>query len=83
MEGNPMDRRCPFRGGLKFESQGVREIKIPRYSSTIDSIIYLKGIEGQLEIKQIKEEFLPYLFAGELSHIGKSTTMGFGQYRIS
>ena len=79
MEGNQMERWCPFRGSLQIESQTVQEAKIPRYSGTQDKIIYLSGIEGKLQIK-VKEEFLPYLLVGELTHIGKNTSMGFGKY---
>ena len=42
----------------------------------------LRGIKGFIETEPIKEELLQLLLAGELLHIGKNTSFGFGQYKI-
>ena len=34
------------------------------------------------DVENISEEVFRYLLAGQLVHIGKNTTMGFGQYQI-
>ena len=42
----------------------------------------LKGIEGQLQMKEVVAETIPLLLAGELLHIGKNTSFGFGRYKL-
>lgn len=42
----------------------------------------LKGIEGQLQMKEADAETIPLLLAGELIHIGKNTSFGFGRYQL-
>ncbi len=81
MEGNEMERSCPYLGALDIVDQRVKTVRIPRYSGTQDKVIRLEGIEGCLVIRAA-EEFVPYLLAGELAHIGKNTSMGFGQYIV-
>jgi CRISPR-associated endoribonuclease Cas6 len=81
MEGNVMERKCPFQGAFEITDQRVRPVKIPRYSGTHDRVICLEGIEGEMEIRA-EETFVPLLYAGELTHIGKNTSMGFGQYVV-
>lgn len=55
---------------------------VPRYSSTHGSKILLKGITGTVCFDEIPEEMFPYLVAGELLHIGKNISFGFGRYSI-
>lgn len=82
MEGNVMERKCPFQGAIEIVRQRVKPVKIPRYSGTHDRVIYLEGIEGEMEIR-VEQAFVPFLLAGELTHIGKNTSMGFGQYVVT
>ncbi len=56
---------------------------VKRYSSTQDSRVYLRGMEGRVVFDAISEEYLPYVLAGELLHIGKNTSFGFGRYRLN
>ena len=44
--------------------------------------MYLKGIKGKIEVEEIGEEILPLYLAGELIHIGKNTSFGFGRYTL-
>lgn len=62
--------------------QEVRRVGVRRYSSTQDRRMVLNGIKGYLELTQIPEQMLPWLLAGELIHIGKNTSFGFGRYSI-
>lgn len=64
-------------------SQDVRWKEIPRYSFRNQEKIRLKGILGTICVKDVSEEWLTLLCAGELIHIGKSVTFGFGQYRVT
>ena len=60
--------------------QSVREIKVKRYSSRKDAKMYLKGIKGEIFLEDIPEELLELYLVGELIHIGKNTSFGFGRY---
>ncbi|MBR6769760.1 MAG: CRISPR system precrRNA processing endoribonuclease RAMP protein Cas6 [Lachnospiraceae bacterium] len=60
--------------------QSVREIKVERYSSRKNTKMYLKGIKGEIFLENLPAELLELYFAGELIHIGKNTSFGFGRY---
>lgn len=62
--------------------QETHRVGIHRYSSTQDRKMVLNGIKGYMELTQIPEQMLPWFFAGELIHIGKNTSFGFGRYSI-
>ncbi len=64
-------------------SEEHKEVSVRRYSNHKENAMYLKGIEGEIELDQISPELLDILLAGELIHIGKNTSFGFGRYRIS
>lgn len=66
----------------EIRAQEHRFVKIKRYSSRKDSHMFLKGIEGFAELTEIPMETLPLLLAGELIHIGKNTSFGFGRYQV-
>ncbi len=57
-------------------------IAVRRYSSTQERRMRLTGIKGYLELDSVPEDMLPILAAGELIHIGKNTSFGFGRYKI-
>ena len=56
--------------------------KVMRYSSRQDRKMPLRGIRGEILLSEIPEITLPYLAAGELIHIGKNTSFGFGRYML-
>lgn len=62
--------------------QEVEQRTVKRFSSRRQSAMYLKGILGTVELEQIQPDTLELLLAGELIHIGKNTSFGFGKYRI-
>ena len=41
-----------------------------------------KGIVGRIGLRDVSDELLRLLFAGELMHIGKTTSFGLGRYRV-
>lgn len=63
--------------------QDSRLVQVPRYSTRKDQKVILRGIIGNMLIGDIPEEILPYLAAGEILHIGKNTSFGFGGYELS
>lgn len=64
-------------------SQRVRKSAVARYSSTHDEKIWLKGIRGSARIRMPDETAKILLYAGELMHIGKNTSFGFGRYSLA
>lgn len=62
--------------------QEVEKKAVRRFSSRKQSAMYLKGIQGTIELGQIEPGTLELLLAGELIHIGKNTSFGFGKYRM-
>lgn len=62
--------------------QEVRHVGVRRYSSTQDRKMTLSGIKGYVQLDRIPEQMLPWLLAGELIHIGKNTSFGFGRYSV-
>lgn len=63
-------------------AQESRRVGVRRYSSTQDRKMVLSGIKGYVQFDRIPEQMLPWLLAGELIHIGKNTSFGFGRYSI-
>lgn len=57
-------------------------ITVNRYSSTQNQKMPLRGIKGEMVLAKIPEKLLPVLLAGEILHIGKNTSFGFGRYHI-
>ena len=67
---------------LEIVSQECKLQGVERYSSRQGGKMMLRGIVGNLEVETWGEEELELLLAGELLHIGKNTSFGFGHYRI-
>lgn len=63
--------------------QEVRPVSVRRFSNRQESAMYLRGIKGKIELEAIEDEdLLKLLIIGELMHIGKNTSFGFGRYRM-
>ena len=57
--------------------------RVKRYSSTQNAKVVFTGIKGFCRLSGADRTALALLAAGELIHIGKNTSFGFGRYRIS
>ncbi len=79
IEAEQKKERPPLPGIVRQEHH---QVEVPRYSNHQQSKMILRGIEGQIEIEEPSEDLRKLLFAGELIHIGKNTSFGFGRYRI-
>lgn len=64
-----------------LESDSKR-ITVYRYSGTKDQKLALCGVKGYMRLSMLPEEMLAALLAGEILHIGKNTSFGFGRYRV-
>ena len=67
---------------IEILNEEHRDISVKRYSNRKKSSMYLNGIEGSLTFKGFPKDVTDALLAGELIHIGKNTSFGFGRYRI-
>lgn len=65
-----------------FANQQSRKVRIPRYSNHQGSKMSWEGIEGKASLTNFPEDLLNWLLAGELTHVGKNTSFGFGRYRV-
>jgi len=63
-------------------SQDAKNVQVRRYSSRQGAAMFLKGMKGQILLADIQKEALLLLLAGELVHIGKNTSFGFGKYQL-
>lgn len=64
----------------EIRTQSVSRETVRRYSGTQDSRMALRGISGTVIFDTMPEECLDYLIAGELTHMGRNTSFGFGKY---
>ena len=62
--------------------QESRLCGVERYSFRKQEKMILRGIKGFLETGVMDQELLLILLAGELLHIGKNTSFGFGHYKV-
>jgi len=69
--------------GVNSDSLEQHLVRIPRYSNRKNEKMNLEGIEGRCIISGIDAQILRVLLAGELLHIGKNTSFGFGRYHVS
>lgn len=70
----------------EIEERRARELTVWRYSSTHEDYnggrIPLRGIVGDGAIRQVDDTARALLLAGELLHVGKNTSLGFGRYTL-
>ncbi len=67
---------------VKTISREVRWVDAERHSTKTKLPHSIGGFVGYISFEGDIGDFLPFLIAGELVHVGKSTTFGNGWYRI-
>lgn len=65
-----------------MQAQQSKAVGARRYSSTADKKMELEGIKGNMILKDVSEPVLMLLVAGEIMHVGKYTSFGFGRLRV-
>ncbi len=68
---------------IEIEDSDLQWSDWSRYSSRQDAKMMLGGLLGRISYHGDLSAFLPLLRYGEIFHIGKQTTFGLGQYRLS
>ena len=81
-EGNPIIGKHLIDNMPTMINQKSYPANIERYSSRHKDKYKLHGLLGSLTLTNVDEETLIILLAGELLHIGKNTSFGFGHYTI-
>lgn len=66
----------------EFLQQEHHPVRVCRYSARKNEKMILKGIKGQALLPELTEDVWQILIVGELIHIGKNTSFGFGRYVI-
>jgi CRISPR-associated endoribonuclease Cas6 len=68
---------------VQFASQQLKWYDWTRYSSRQQTEMNMGGLIGNLQLDmQDLEEFWPYLWLGQWTHVGKGTSMGMGAFTI-
>lgn len=67
---------------ISLVSSDIQFTDIQRYSNRQKREMKMGGIQGQLVFAGHLEPFFPWLTLGEMLHIGKSSTFGFGKYTL-
>jgi CRISPR-associated endoribonuclease Cas6 len=67
---------------MKIAKNNLRWYEWERYSSKQDTKMNMGGFVGEITYQGDFTEFLPWLKAGELVHVGKGTSFGLGKYEI-
>jgi hypothetical protein len=68
---------------VQFTSQQLKWYDWTRYSSRQQTEMNMGGLIGSVQLDmQGLEEFWPYLWLGQWTHVGKGTSMGMGAYTI-
>lgn len=78
LEGRSISIEQNFKFRIIDKNLRWREFK--RYSNRQKSKMTLGGVSGYIKIDNIEEDTKKLLIAGELVHIGKSTSFGLGDY---
>ena len=82
-EGIEVSQEEIYSGDLpQMNRQSHHMVQIPRYSNRKNEKMIIRGIEGNAEVERISEDLWPLLLAGELIHIGKNTSFGFGRFIV-
>ncbi len=66
----------------EITEQNTYLYSVHRMSFRKSQKITLKGLRGTAVVSQVCDEIFILLLAGELVHIGKNTSFGFGKYKI-
>jgi len=64
-------------------SNSLKPYYMERYSNRKKARLSLSGLTGTVTFSGELSEFMPFLRAGELLHVGKACPMGLGHYSIS
>lgn len=83
MEIEQLDSLLERASAVEIKATNMRWQSMERISNRQQARIKTGGLSGSITYSGDLAPFLPYLQAGELLHVGKSTTFGFGAYKLT
>ncbi len=67
---------------INVTEQNLKMVTVKRYSARKKQVMPLRGLVGEFSVSGELSLFIPLLRAGELVHVGKNTSFGFGYYTL-
>ena len=67
---------------LSLTGNRLRWRELTRYSNRQEREVRLGGLTGSVRLEGDLTAWLPLIVLGQVVHLGKNTTLGFGHYRI-
>ena len=74
------DAESLFKAVIVAEN-GLKMEKVRRYRGNMTKWVHLDGFVGPVTFENVAGSLIPWIMAGELLHIGRFPTLGFGEYR--
>ena len=68
---------------VTINGQDVKRKNVTRYSNRKNSKMDLKGVRGEVIVDRLPDDVIDVLIAGEIIHVGKNTSFGFGRYHLA
>ena len=68
---------------VTINEQDIKKKSVTRYSNRKNSKMDLRGIRGEVIVERIPDDVIDILIAGEIIHVGKNTSFGFGRYHLA
>ena len=68
---------------VTINEQDIKKKSVIRYSNRKNSKMDLRGIRGEVIVERIPDDVIDILIAGEIIHVGKNTSFGFGRYHLA
>lgn len=69
-------------GSVSLTGNDLSWQELARYSSRQERTVKLGGLTGTVRLEGNLTDWLPLWVLGQVVHVGKNTTLGFGHYRI-
>jgi len=83
VEIEQLDSLMECTSAVETKATDMRWQSMERISNRQQARIKTGGLVGSITFSGDLTPFVPYLQAGELLHVGKSTTFGFGAYKLT
>ena len=74
------DAEALFKAVIVAEN-GLKMEKVRRYRGNMTKWVHLDGFVGSVTFENVPGSLIHWIMAGELLHIGRFPTLGFGEYR--
>lgn len=59
-----------------------RETTVSRYTTRHQQKVHLEGIRGWADFDEVEQDLYDLMLAGEIMHVGKRVSLGFGRYTM-